>query len=148
MKKKEFVLRISRVSLLICGLWLSIACNRGYAQPNADKIDPQEKAFIDSKEACQAAGGTWSGYGSPENPGYCIRKYSDAGKPCVSSEECEGYCVTNKISELGKTGHCQASNFIGGCQTPIEEKFISCRTDDMVLKCPEQCGMFKGDWSE
>jgi hypothetical protein len=161
MDKKKSFLMISGVLILIYSLWLLISSSFVYAQVNVDKTNPQRKnyrndlnpqsenyKYKDLKDACEAEGGTWS-IVSAMGPGACRKKYSDAGKPCTSSNQCQGDCVTNKVSELGKSGFCEEDNIKDGCETPVEEKYIECLSDDIMFRCPEQCGDLKNTlWFE
>lgn len=72
----------------------------------------------------------WDGYGQTS----CPRVYSDGGKICYSSDECEGDCLTNNVSNLGKVGICETDKKIRVmCQNPIENKHLECRWDKNTI---------------
>jgi len=88
-----------------------------------------------TQEACETQGGTWRPM-MPQNYPLCIIKFSDAGKPCISSNECQGDCVITKISEIGsKTGKCKEDNDNLGCFSEIGADNITCRIGDIWFQC-------------
>lgn len=92
--------------------------------------------FGSEKLGCKIKGGTWVGGAGDSTPnGWCLMKYSDAGKSCSSSSECQGGCMVDKISQLGKTGTCKKDNDFRGCFGRVEDKVISCRADDLIYNC-------------
>ena len=85
--------------------------------------------FIRSK-VCDMNGGELSRAGI-EGKLVCIRPYSDGGKPCSSSEECEGGCVIYEPPIPGQptpsVGVCRFSQPEFGCDAPIENpEFFAC----------------------
>jgi hypothetical protein len=51
-----------------------------------------------SKEACTAAGGTWTEQGGRGHPSGCRVPTQDHDKACKDSAQCEGACVRGKCS--------------------------------------------------
>jgi len=54
----------------------------------------------------------------------CVFRYSDAGKECRSSSECEGRClVDNESLPIGTEamGACERDNSYFGCWTEVED---------------------------
>jgi hypothetical protein len=104
-----------------------------------------------TKESCEARGGTWyPHYG--ETIDVCVMPFKDGGKKCTSSDECEGNCVTNVVSQLGKQGTCQKTTDSSGCENAVESQYFDCRLDDVMVRCagpgvkPDpMCEKLKGD---
>lgn len=44
---------------------------------------------------------------------YCVFEYSDAGKKCTSSDECEGHCLVTPDTQFRSTGST-TSEYVGG----------------------------------
>ncbi len=87
-------------------------------------------------EKCKEQNGTWTRDTAFENdPGHCVLEYSDAWKKCTSSDQCQGGCVTNIISQLGKEWICKKNNSRQGCYNAIESKEFNCLSDDIMTRC-------------
>ena len=100
------------------------------------------------QKKCEKQNGTWI-VGSAEYGAKCILQYPDAGKECTNSDQCEGKCVTNIISQLGKTGTCQKNNDNQGCFNAIENERFNCFLDDIIITCDskswdDMCDSLKG----
>lgn len=100
------------------------------------------------QKTCEKQGGNWI-VGSAEYGSRCIMPYPDAGKECTSSDQCEGLCVTNVISQMGKKGECQKDNDSQGCWNAIESERFKCLFDDIMMSCDGQywdnmCNTYKG----
>jgi hypothetical protein len=61
------------------------------------------------KRSCESSNGVWL-----EGIEKCSMPVSDAGKPCTSSDECEGYCI------IGEEAACSPWQVVIGCFVPIE----------------------------
>ena len=70
----------------------------------------------DDEVSCKATGGEWLRVGLAQQF-RCIRKYTDGGKPCNSSNECLGSCLP---TDYGK-GYCKYDDNNFGCHTTIED---------------------------
>lgn len=68
------------------------------------------------ERSCKATGGEWIIAGAAQQF-ICVHKYSDGGKPCSSSAECEGSC----ISKDDGTGYCKTDDNPFGCYRTIED---------------------------
>jgi len=107
------------------------------------------RCVTQDRETCEEKGGKWyDQYG--ENREICILLFMDAGKTCTSSDACEGLCVTNTISKLGKEGICEKSTDRQGCYNPIENDKFECLLDDILVQCDSQrwdsmCDKLEGD---
>ncbi len=76
----------------------------------------RSQTAITPQESCEAAGDRWTKAGLSQSF-MCIHDYSDGGKSCQSSEECEGDC----IAENDGTAYCDDSNSPFGCYRTIED---------------------------
>jgi hypothetical protein len=86
-------------------------------------------------EECLADGGKIE-YNTDGSEFRCYYPYADARNECTSSDQCEGSCVTNKLSNLGKIGTCQTTTTVHiKCETPIENNYLSYRVGDMGFRC-------------
>jgi len=110
-----------------------LVLSRAYAQNDSDN---PKKARLWSEEKCLAAGGRWALL-DPHGGG-CRLEYTDGGKECTSSDQCQGFCMTNVKSNLGKRGFCQKeSNDRGGpCHTVVEASTLFCTYQgDILVDC-------------
>lgn len=70
------------------------------------------------KQACEAtAGNVWRPEGMAQIP-TCISTYSDAGKQCDSSDDCQGSCMVTSPDEPAV---CAADSSPFGCGSSIED---------------------------
>lgn len=70
------------------------------------------------KEKCEATkGNVWKPQGKAQIPA-CISTYSDAGKPCESSSDCQGKCM---VTSAESSAVCASSSSRFGCGSSIEE---------------------------
>jgi len=121
------------------------------ASPSPKATGREVEEIPRTKESCEASGGTWyAEYG--ETVDVCVMPFKDGGKKCTSSDECEGSCVTNVVSQLGKQGTCQKTTDSSGCENPVESEYLDCRLDDVMVRCagpgvkPDpMCKKLKGD---
>lgn len=121
------------------------------ASPSPEAKDRGVEEIPRTKESCEARGGTWyAHYG--ETIDVCVMPFKDGGKKCTSSDECQGNCVTNVVSQLGKQGTCQRTTDSSGCQNAVESEYFDCRLDDVMIRCggpgvkPDpMCAKLKGD---
>ena len=112
---------------LLFGLaFIFTGCTAAVEAPGEPPEEPGYKADLTSQEkaACVAAGGIVerAGLAGIER---CTRIYSDAGKPCKGSDECEGQCRAGPDTEaIGHkrlaTGICQATDNPFGCFANVE----------------------------
>ena len=87
-----------------------------------------KRTSVDSFEAlaksCLAQGGTYIKQGRLQNY-RCIQQFSDAGKSCSDSVECQGSCTSSDITiEAGTsniTGTCAANSSRFGCRQIIQD---------------------------
>jgi hypothetical protein len=78
--------------------------------------------------SCASSGGRWVRDGIFGQAQYCRHNYSDAGKACTRSADCEGGCMLDGPISLGDLaaatapplGYCQRDNGMFGCFTYIE----------------------------
>lgn len=88
----------------------------------SEQKDPKLPSEKLAKE-CLAKGGTYSKQGRLQ--AYrCVMQFSDAGKSCSDSSECQGSCVnSDKAIEAGTSnvkGTCAATDSPFGCRQTIE----------------------------
>lgn len=77
-----------------------------------------QKVANTHKEACEAIKGqVWGPQGKAQIPA-CISTYSDAGKPCKSSSDCQGRCM---VTSPKRPAACASSSSRFGCGSSIEE---------------------------
>ena len=69
-----------------------------------------------NEESCAASGGEWVRAGLA-GVFRCVREYSDGGKSCNSSAECEGPCLARDDN----TGYCKNNDNSFGCYRTIED---------------------------
>ena len=91
-------------------------------QTVSEQKDPKLPSEKLAKE-CLAKGGTYSKQGRLQ--AYrCVMQFSDAGKSCSDSSECQGSCVnSDKAIEAGTSnvkGTCAATDSPFGCRQTIE----------------------------
>lgn len=68
------------------------------------------------KRNCEANGNIWRPEGKAQIP-TCVVQYSDGGKICTSSADCEGEC---KVTDENKPAQCASNNSHFGCGSSIE----------------------------
>lgn len=72
---------------------------------------------------CLAKGGTYSKQGRLQTY-RCVTQFSDAGKSCTDSSECQGSCLNSDTAiEAGTSsvkGTCAADDSLFGCRQLIE----------------------------
>lgn len=106
---------------------------------NNSKTNANKNPYLTAEQqrdvdACDAKGGKI--YGSAEGEVVCALPYADAGKECTSSDQCEGDCVTHKLSDLGIKGTCQINTFgNNGCETAIEKEYLQYWMGDAGYRC-------------
>ncbi|MCV6639188.1 hypothetical protein [Candidatus Albibeggiatoa sp. nov. NOAA] len=78
---------------------------------------------------CEKAGGTIKNVGRAQCK-QCIYSYSDAGKSCTGSNQCEGRCLTEDRAEAGgfATGICEADSNAFGCSQEIDDNGVALGT--------------------
>ena len=123
------------VVILISAIAVGLVGAAWYYEDNKEEINANRNINKQSNE-CEANGGSLLS-GSAEFGVRCIMPYADGGKVCYSSEECEGDCVTNVLSNLGKIGECDNSTYRSGCETAIEEDKLDCTMGDIRFGCTE-----------
>lgn len=70
------------------------------------------------KAQCEAtAGNVWKPQGMAQIPA-CIATYTDSGKACTASTQCQGDCI---VTEFDKPAVCAASSSRFGCRSTIED---------------------------
>lgn len=74
-----------------------------------------------TKITCEKAGHTWlEKVGRAQQP-LCTKKFTDGGKQCISSNQCEGSCLNFKSHlTAAKEGVCQYYGTTFGCFHTIE----------------------------
>ncbi len=105
----QFFIRLGSIALLVslagCSAWNDFRMEQSIKRMRADALSQ-----IDV-ETCEANGGRVRGvcmFGTPA----CVIPFSDAGKPCSDSSECEGFCWNEDWGlEQGDnaTGQCTAN---------------------------------------
>lgn len=93
--------------------------------PDTDAPSSAEMVLTgEERAACEATGGyvERAGLLGAER---CTRRFSDAGKTCKDSDECEGQCRAGPKTEAKghlrlATGVCQANDNPFGCFTNVE----------------------------
>lgn len=83
-----------------------------FVEKSVRKEIPQDKV------SCEAQRGKWSREGLAQSY-MCVFEYSDGGKSCVSSDECQGGCIITSYDQ--KTGTCDVSSSPFGCYVTIED---------------------------
>lgn len=109
---------LKRLVLLL--LFTFSACVAG---PDTSSITADKApAVIADAEQCGNYGGRWQPVCMAQKPA-CVLPYADAGKPCNSGKDCEGWCLQNEAAEKGSefAGLCQADNNPCGCFARLEE---------------------------
>lgn len=107
-------------SLAVC----MAACS---AAPSKSVAPKPQLPLARTKAECLAQGGQWGWPGIPhqEEPddfqGTCIRRTSDAGKVCTSSNDCQGLCLATSESAVTRSGICAGNTFGSGCRATVEE---------------------------
>lgn len=119
---------VAGIMLVFIGLLLAIIGKPQFIQ----MLHSQPKLIMQTLD-CRARGGhTIRG----ANNYFCMIEYSDGGKQCSNSEECQGNCVTNIPNNLGKEGVCQKSNSTDGCWAKVESSTINCLMyGDILFPC-------------
>lgn len=104
---------------------------------NTSKTNKTAKANkSEAQKSCESRGGTYNTMpGAAEYGNPCYIKYSDAEKKCTSSDQCQGNCVTNVISQMGKSGICEKDSLTSECLNKIENDYFICLIGDMVFAC-------------
>jgi hypothetical protein len=78
-----------------------------------------------TEKECHAKGGYWGVNGMPGSPRppECNLRTSDAGKNCLSSKECEGYCLLDKKHSgfFRTVGQCSPEQILVGCQDYLQD---------------------------
>lgn len=91
-----------------------------YAQSNPIKIhDVRQITWLvnPEKTRCEAVkGSVWKPQGKAQIPA-CIRLYSDAGKTCTTSTQCQGDCI---VTRPNQPATCASSSSSFGCGATIE----------------------------
>jgi len=72
---------------------------------------------------------------------YCVTVYSDGGKPCENSQQCQGNCIVKTSSNIGpgkyvkyEGGFCEVDDGYLGFRTKVED----CKMIDNEYLCPIQ----------
>lgn len=77
-----------------------------------------QKLANPDKTACEATKGqVWKPQGKAQIPA-CISTYSDGGKPCKSSSDCQGKCI---VTSPERPATCASSSSRFGCGSSVEE---------------------------
>lgn len=71
-----------------------------------------------AKEKCEEANGKWTPAGMLQK-NRCVHSFSDAGKECSSSAECEGECIVTHPD--GKNPVCALDDNPFGCKSSVED---------------------------
>ena len=76
---------------------------------------------IASSESCADVGGNYRPV-CMSGSKMCVKEFEDAGKPCISSMQCEGECRLpwNASGSAFVIGHCQNNNNPCGCWNSVE----------------------------
>ena len=82
-----------------------------------------------TQSACLSQGGDWAPICRLQRPA-CVVKFSDAGKACTDSDQCQGVCYANPAggaSQAGKvvTGACSNNSNPCGCNARVEDGVAS-----------------------
>lgn len=86
--------------------------------PQIFNISSIKKVANPDKAKCEAKqGNVWKPQGKAQIPA-CISTYSDAGKPCSASTECQGDCM---VKDPKQPAVCASSSSRFGCGSSIEE---------------------------
>lgn len=76
---------------------------------------------ITTNELCVKDGGKWQTVGMLGTY-RCIHSFSDGGKPCKASSECQSkYCVASFVSNEGVGGTCKPDDNPFGCSATVED---------------------------
>ena len=69
---------------------------------------------------CYVSGGEWKKVGIAGTK-QCIYTYSDAGKSCLSSDECKGDCILVDFLSDDGAAVCEQDSDVFGCYRTIED---------------------------
>lgn len=89
-----------------------------YKEREIRRIDRITRLDNPEKAQCEATKGNhWRPQGMAQIPA-CITTYSDAGKSCSASEQCQGDCI---ITNPKKPAVCATTSSPFGCRVTIED---------------------------
>lgn len=112
--------------------------NNVYVVVDSKEIESEQNTAIDSSthyigsnypsieyvKACAAKGGKYSKEGMSQSY-MCVVQFSDAGKACKSSTDCQGFCRSSgeflDFGETNQIGQCSSSSSPFGCHQAIED---------------------------
>lgn len=72
--------------------------------------------FVYPPVSCLIKGDKWTKTGKRAYT--CLHTYPDGGKPCTSSQECEGSC---QVGHRGQPDYCEYDNNPFGCYSLVED---------------------------
>lgn len=110
--KTEYYYIFAIVLLILIGIGIYSYIRQVEQHPQGPNIT----TVPTDEESCKATGGDWVRAGLAQEF-RCVHKYSDGGKPCNSSTECKGSC----ISKDDGTGYCKNDDNPFGCYHTIED---------------------------
>jgi hypothetical protein len=114
----------SRTKLLLITMTIFlVGCSNVSDRENIDdaEIGVIDRTEYDTKmtaEDCAAEGGVLERVGMLQSL-QCVHKYSDGGKTCESSADCEGNCIVTETD--GSNPTCAIDDNEFGCKSTIED---------------------------
>lgn len=112
--------RLGLYLIAFLSLFLIAACQTPSVSGEHNKPIDTTKS---PKDACLAKGGMYTKQGRLQSY-HCVMQFSDAGKSCSDSAQCQGSCTSSDIKiEAGTsnvTGTCAANDSPFGCHQTIE----------------------------
>ncbi|AMT97006.1 MULTISPECIES: hypothetical protein [Psychrobacter] len=116
----------NRLALFFMGLFSLLfisACQTPAMTEEQNNANSASKSVEMLAKECLAKGGEYTKEGRLQ--AYrCVQQFSDAGKSCSDSSECQGKCTNSDTAiEAGKTnvkGTCAANDTPFGCRQTIE----------------------------
>lgn len=99
---------LSGLVVPVLALALLAGCMSGGAGSGRAVVSP------DTRAGCEQRGGHW-GRGGLQGREMCFMPTSDAGKSCVKSSDCSGFC-------LAESGSCSAERPLFGCFAYLDDE--------------------------
>lgn len=109
-------------SLSLVLLFLALTACTPVAGPTPAPVAPTPVVLSSDPAACQAAGGAIRRVCMMGKPS-CVIAYSDAGKACTNSGQCQGRCLADDGYSPKAPGpvaaHCEPDSDRCGCATEV-----------------------------
>ena len=113
----------NRLVLCLMGLFSLLFISACQTHPMIDEQKSPTNSSENLAKECIAKGGDYIKQGKLQMH-RCVMQFSDAGKSCSDSSDCQGSCVNSELDiEPGKSnqiGTCAANDSPFGCRQIIE----------------------------